>query len=485
MNLPPGPIEPNAADARGPSAEGPTLRDYANARTSGPSRPSPERRAPSRPSPDRPSPDRTAPERSDSTAAAIPHWRTWWTLSRFGQADLAVTLSAVAATLLGLIAIFDAGYVRSLARDQSLIPPEMRSQLTWLVPSCLAYLVARLVPIAAFRRAAIGLFAFSIVSLFLVEIFGESQNEAKRWIAVGGQKIQPSEFAKVALILYVAQMLAWKPTAPESRPARTFNDWIHEHIVPFIRRVGPFVPAFFAMMLVERGSDLGTAGVLLAITLVMFLTARIRLKSWLIGGTAVLLVVGILVMAQPYRMERIRHHQARWSVDNVNDIGYQTTQSERGMADGGLLGVGVGNGHVKHIIPATTNDFVMATIAEETGLLGASIVILILGVLAVRLALLLRAAGNPFARYVIAGVSAWVAVQACVNIMMANGTLPAIGIPLPFVSSGGSSLVALWAALGLAQSAALTAVAKRPVAEERIETRDHRRWDGRAHLPGA
>jgi cell division protein FtsW len=161
------------------------------------------------------------------------------------------------------------------------------------------------------------------------------------------------------------------------------------------------------------------------------------------------------------------------------------------MADGALIGVGVGNGHVKHIIPATTNDFVMATIGEETGLVGASVVILVLGVLAVRLASLMRAAASPFARYVIAGVSGWIAVQACVNIMMANGTLPAIGIPVPFVSSGGSSLVALWAALSIAQSAALTGAGKRAQGAERsekeegLETRDHWRRDRRTHFPGA
>jgi len=164
----------------------------------------------------------------------------------------------------------------------------------------------------------------------------------------------------------------------------------------------------------------------------------------------------------------------------MDDLGYQTVQSEAGMAAGNLVGVGIGAGRAKHVMPAATTDFIMATISEETGLLGSFVVLGVIGIVVSRLWTLSLKATDKFSSLVLGGTAAWIGVQSTVNVMMANGFFPAIGIPLPFVSSGGSSLVALWAALGLCQALAPQRVP--------VEARDAARTDGwrdrRTYLPG-
>jgi cell division protein FtsW len=204
--------------------------------------------------------------------------------------------------------------------------------------------------------------------------------------------------------------------------------------------------------MIEREPDLGTAAVILAIAAVMLFLGGVSKRSLVVGVLIGALGVFFLVTLEPYRVERILHHSERWNVGMVDDLGYQTTQSETAMAGGGFWGVGIGSGRAKHMLPAATTDFILATIGEETGLLGALGVLAMLGVLAWRLMHLGMRLSDRFGQLVLFGTAAWLGVQSSVNVMMANGTLPAIGIPLPLISSGGSSLIAIWGCLGICQS---------------------------------
>ena len=136
------------------------------------------------------------------------------------------------------------------------------------------------------------------------------------------------------------------------------------------------------------------------------------------------------------------------------------------MADGGVAGVGIGRGRAKYFLPATTTDFILATIAEETGLWGSLGVLALLGAITGRLVWLARKARSEFGGLVLYGIAAWFGIQTCTNFMMANGFLPAIGIPLPFFSSGGSSLLSLWAAVGVAQASCIAPVVAREKAKQ-------------------
>ncbi|HZH99200.1 MAG TPA: FtsW/RodA/SpoVE family cell cycle protein [Fimbriimonadaceae bacterium] len=359
-------------------------------------------------------------------------------------------------TLMGLLFIFDAGYARSLASGYGPIPREFRAQLMYLPVSLF---VAGLVASASsekWRRWSKPLFWISFVALLLpmMPVVGVERNGAARWFKFGPlPEVQPAEFVKLTTILFLAAVFAGRKAWPSKiRRAKHWADALDRIWIPKFKRL---LPAFFvlaAVVLIEKEPDLGTGAVVAATAFVMFVLGGATRKTLLYGGLLAVIGVGILIAEEPYRLERINVHAHRWDAANMDDLGYQTVQSELAMASGGLIGNGPGSGRAKHVLPAATTDFVIATIGEEFGLVGMLVVIGALAALVLRLLWLAQRAPTQFAALVLGGTAAWIGIQSCVNIMMANGFLPAIGIPLPFISSGGSSLIALWMALGVCQA---------------------------------
>lgn len=390
---------------------------------------------------------------------------------------------ALACTLVGMVLVFDAGYARALQQGRGMIPPEFRSQAMFLpVALLVGALVARF-PSDFWRRAATGVWFVSLLSLIGVKLFGHELNGAQRWIDLGPVSIQPAEFAKAATVLYLAAVFAHrKPwTGPAKRP-KDWANWLDHVAVPKLRRAVPAILVLIAVVLIEKEPDLGTAAVVAATAFAMFVAGGVSGRS--IAAMTVLgaLGVGFMIHQEPYRLERIENHAHRWSADHMDDTGYQTVQSEIAMASGGWTGVGIGAGRAKHVLPATTTDFIMATVGEEFGLVGALAVLGLLAALCIRLLMSAASATSTFARMVLCGTAAWIGIQTITNVMMANGTLPAIGIPLPFISSGGSSLAALWIAVGLCQSVLSPAPATQ---EEPVASRNHRWRNRRTRLSRA
>jgi cell division protein FtsW len=360
------------------------------------------------------------------------------------------------ATLLGLVAVFDAGYARSLAKDHGAIPTEFLMQLVFLVPSLFLGLLLGGIRPEKLQKNAKWLWYATIVALIAVEVVGVSQNGARRWLGVGRFSLQPAEFAKLAAVIYLAACLAGRKAWSEVRkPARDAPTWLDNVAVPKVRRCWPFITILFAAAFIEMEPDLGTAAIVVATAFLMFLPGKVTKTSLLVGIAGLVLGGFVMVQKQPYRLERFINHAHRWEKGVADDAGYQTTQSEQGMADGGVMGVGIGQGRAKYFLPATTTDFIMATVAEETGLWGSLCVLGLLGAITARLWILARKAPTEFGSLTLYGIAAWFGIQTCTNFMMANGFIPAIGIPLPFFSSGGSSILSLWAAVGVAQAALL------------------------------
>lgn len=391
---------------------------------------------------------------------------------------------AILASLIGLLFIFDAGYARSLRDGRGIIPREFIMQLITLPVAMFLGWQAGKIRTDKLQKWAGPIWAVVVVSLVLCMIppIGVSMNGAHRWIRFPGFQLQPAEFAKLAAVLYLAAAFAKRKAWPENIKRR--KDWAHwmdTIVVPKAQRALPLVWVMLGVLLIEIEPDLGTAAVVGATAGVMIFVGGISKKSIIACVALCVLGVGVLVVKQPYRMERITSHGDRWSIEHVDDNTYQTVQSEVAMAGGGITGEGLGNGRAKHVLPATTTDFVLATIAEETGLLGSWLILAVMGGLAVRIFYLAQGVKDRFPKLVLTGVGAWIGVQACVNMMMANAFMPPIGIPMPFISSGGSSLLALWLAVGLCQSMLRPA----PVKGEVLAISDHR-WRNRgAHLSGA
>jgi cell division protein FtsW len=391
----------------------------------------------------------------------------------------------MAATVIGMLFIYDAGYARALAMEMGPIPPEFRMQVIFMVPSLIgAALVARIRP-EMWKKGSKLVWVASLLLLIAVEVAGTEMNGAKRWIKIGPIPFQPAEFAKIATIVYLAGAFADRKAWPKNMPKRTFAQWMDSVAPAKLMRALPAIWVLFAVALIEHEPDLGTAAVVAATAFAMFPAGGVTWKSIVaaIGISAV--GAGAMVIKQPYRMERITNHVHRWENGNADDIGFQTVQSEAAMASGGLFGVGIGNGRAKHILPATTTDFIMATIGEEVGLVGSLFVLSLIGGIVWRLKWLAAKATDRFASLILFGTAAWIGIQTCVNVMMANGFLPAIGIPLPFISSGGSSLVALWIALGLCQSVLAPQPEPVPEEEKPREVNRNRRRHGRTRLSRA
>lgn len=404
--------------------------------------------------------------------------------------DGQILLLGAILTIVGAVLVFDAGYARSLRDGYGAIPRESIMQLVFGGIGLVISLVLASVSQHRWRRWAIPIFVVCLVGVVLPMVpgIGVERNGAHRWIRILGQEIQPAEFAKIATILFIAAVFAGRKTVVQrARKIKNWGqrlDWV---VVPWLKRMLPVGAVMLMILLIEFEPDLGTAAVVLFTAATMAFMGGIRPTALVAGALVLAVGVSLLVARQPYRLERVDKHLHRWSGKNMDDIGYQTVQSELAMASGGVFGVGIGQGRAKHLLPAATTDFIPATIGEEFGLVGVLLVLGLLGALSLRLLVLASKAKTPFASLVLGGTGAWIGIQSIVNVSMANGALPAIGIPLPFVSYGGSSLVALWVALGLCQAVlAPVAPPKAVVSMEEESASGGDRWrDGRTRLSRA
>ena len=380
---------------------------------------------------------------------------------------------ALAASAIGLVAIWDSGYARA-ASDGALLPRELWMQVAVLILSLFATWYVSRKPASVWRKVGLLAFLAGAVGVALVEVpgLGVTINGATRWIRVGEFTVQPSEFAKLGVLLFLAAAFGdrkpWK--CPQRRPRHWGEtlDWIW---VPKFVRALPFLLVLVLALVIERSPDLDTALVIAGVALAMLFVSGATWKSigWVLAIGV--LVVGVFGFQERFRMDRLTSHSGRWSQELRDGAGYQTTMSEAALASGGLFGVGLGNGRAKHLLPTPTTDFVLATVAEEFGLVGALVVIGLLGGIVWKLLQLAFYTGSRHARLFLTGVAVWVGMQTVVNVLMVNGTLPPVGIPLPFVSYGGSSLLALWLAVGIAMSLSRVRV---PQEEMAVETSGNR-----------
>jgi len=275
--------------------------------------------------------------------------------------------------------------------------------------------------------------AVAALVLVLVPGIGTVAGGARRWMALGPVRFQPAELAKVALVLYLARSLARK----QSR-LRLFSVGLLPHLLVGGLLVG--------LCLLER--DLGTGVILALILFAMLFAAGARLGGLLAAALLALPVAWMAVAGTPYRMQRVQAFLDPFQ--HRGGAGFQMVESLLGIGSGGFLGQGLGQGKAKlFYLPAAHTDFIAAVIAEETGLLGVTLLLLLYGVFTWRgLRAAARAPGG-FARHAALGITILVASQALVNLSVVFVLLPTKGLTLPFVSYGGSSLVTLLGASGL------------------------------------
>jgi cell division protein FtsW len=340
----------------------------------------------------------------------------------------------VVLNLVGLVMVLSASSVMSLETTGSSWTYAIR-QAMWMALGFVALAITLRIDLSFWRHnARRGLvIAVGLLLVVLVPGLGVSANGSTRWVGFGQLQLQPSEFAKLALLIFVADLLARR--ADRVRDSR-FS----------IRPVMVVTAVFGGLLMLQP--NLGTTILLGCIVMVMLFIAGAPGGPLLGCGLGGAFAAVVLAMSAPYRRARLLGFLHPWS--DPSNTGYQVIQSQVGLADGHLLGAGLGASRAKWgFLPYAHTDFIFAIIGEELGLVGAIAVVLLfvaLAVLGVRTAMRSR---DRFGMLVAAGVTAWLSIQALVNIGAVIGVLPVTGVPLPFISFGGSSLLFTLVASGL------------------------------------
>ncbi|MBT9252515.1 MAG: putative lipid II flippase FtsW [Brockia lithotrophica] len=309
-------------------------------------------------------------------------------------------------------------------------------QLLWAGLGSVVLVAAMHFPLRLLRKLTPLALASAYVFLVLVLVphVGTEVNGSRSWLRFGGLSFQPSEFAKLALLLYLAAFVANRG----------------ERIARF--REG-FLPPLFVggslAFLVLLENDLGTAAILLGTTLVVLYLSGADLRHLLLVGVVAAAGIALAILLVPYRMNRLFAFLDPWS--DPQGRGYHLIQSLYAIAHGRLGGVGLGYGTQKaYYLPYAHNDFIFAVVIEELGAIGGALLLFLLASLVLRIAFLAARTDDPFARTLAYGIAASLSIQTMFNLGGVTGLLPITGVTLPFISYGGTSLVLSLGEVGIA-----------------------------------
>ncbi len=381
------------------------------------------------------------PTSTPNDRAAEPGWR-----DRLNQHPMApyhlILGSSMLLLVLGLVMVLSSSSVESYDIYQSAFTLFSRQALFAAIGVVAMVIIARL-PIPLVRRASLMFLALTVVLLLLVFVpgIGAGVHGQRNWIKLFGPfRLQPSEFAKLALIIWAADLFA--------RKDHLLHQWKHL-MVPFLP-----VAAGLVLLVVAEG-DLGTAIIMSIIVAALLFVAGAPMWIFAALGSVGVAGVGALSLTAGYRMERFTawlHPEA-----DLDGAGWQLTQGKVALGTGGWWGVGLGGSREKWgALPEAHTDFIFPVIGEELGLFGALTVIALFGAITVFTLRMAIRTSDTFVRVACVGIVAWLIGQALVNLGAVLQLLPITGVPLPFVSYGGSSLLPSLMAIGL-----LLAFAKR------------------------
>ncbi len=370
-------------------------------------------------------------------------------------------LVTAALVLFGLVMVYSATSGSAALGNGNPLGFVEKQAMYAIVGVALLVVVSRL-DLDRIRALAPSLVVTALVLCLGVLAVGARINGARRWLTVGPFVFQPSELAKLAVVVWTAAYLSRRP------PPRTLKE--------LARPLGILVLVFAALVLVEP--DLGTALTLLLVVGAVLLVSGTRMSLLASAYGIVLGLAAIAAWSSPYRRDRLLTFLDPWK--DPTGAGLQNVQALISMGSGGVFGRGLGNGiEPLYYLPEAHTDMMFAVVGEELGLVGVTLVIMAfcaIGYAGIRLAIACR---DPFAKRLAAGITALVCGQAAINMAAAIGLAPLTGIPLPFVSYGGSSLVVMLVGVGMLLNIA------RNGGRATAAVPDRGRRDGRTRRAGA
>ena len=356
-----------------------------------------------------------------------------------GSIDLPFAALTLLLLTIGVVMVLSASYARayySAATGHNAAYYFLR-QLGFALAGTAAMFVMSRIPMSFYRRMSFPLLAVSALLLLVVPFIGVSQGDAKRWIDLGFTTFQPSEIAKVAVILYFSALICKYKGAMS-----TFR----YGILPFAAVLGVIV----GLLVLEP--HFSAAIIIIAIGGVMLFLGGVKLR-WFIGvGVTALTALGVIITFFPYASGRI----STWldPFANTSGDGYQIVQSLYSIGSGGLFGLGLGQGRQTYMyLPEEHNDFIFAVVCEELGFAGAVAILLLFAALIVRGYILAMHMRDRFSFLVTAGITTLLAIQVILNVAVVTNLVPCTGISLPFFSYGGTALMIQLGEMGIILSA--------------------------------
>ena len=344
------------------------------------------------------------------------------------EAIIAITFVLL---ILGTINVFSASFVFAEAEFDT---PYffLKRHVINVVVGLIAFIVCFRVDYHIWRRGIVAILGFTIFALILVLIIGPVVNGAKRWLPLGVTQFQPAELAKLVSIMISAAYISMRVKLQQPLELFTLQAGI--------------IGVMFG--LTEMEPDMGTGCIILGIPMLMLVVSGLENKKILALAGAAVAGVAALVIREPYRLERLKITYDPWS--DAQNYGYQTVQSLSAIGSGELTGMGLGVGVSKYdYLPEAHTDFAFAIFCQENGFLGAIFVFLLFGAFAIYAARIANRARDEYGQILAMGIMLLVVGQAIANLFMVGGMMPVVGVPLPFISYGGTSLIITMAAIGI------------------------------------
>jgi cell division protein FtsW len=358
-----------------------------------------------------------------------------WKLAGFSHGG--VLLVGLLLSLVGVLMIYSSSAVLGMQKVGDGLY-YVKKQLIFLGLGWLGYFIVAQIPFVRLTRLRIAALAVALGSLILVLIpgIGQSAGGAQRWIFLGFGQFQPAELARLLIVFYMAATLVMKADRLDS-----FN----HGFLPLLTVTG------MAMLLLLLQPDFGSAMSVFALCLALWFVGRVPMAY--LGGLLILMLPAVVFMifGASYRAQRVMTFLDPWA--DPQGAGFQVIQSFLAFYHGGWTGVGIGNSQQKlFYLPEAHTDFIFSVIGEELGVVGVVFVVGLFLSLLLMGAKITRAQMSTFGYYLAAGVTLYLCLPALLNMMVTLGMLPTKGLPLPFLSSGGSSLMMSLIALGILQS---------------------------------
>lgn len=368
-------------------------------------------------------------------------------LKRLKDYDFTLIITPILLAGFGIVMIYSASMVTAVVEGNESTHYLIRQSI-WFVVGMIGFIICSIFPYKYYQKLMKFIILFIVILLVAVLIFGNSVNNAKSWFQIGPASMQPAEFAKLGLIMYLASIYSKK---------QAYISQFNTGVLP------PLILTGIILGLIVLQPDIGTASIIFLIACTVIFSSGIRLKHLSI---LIAIGVGLAILAVPFLVtdERLSRFTGAYQPFATPDSdGYQLIQSYVAIGVGGLTGEGLGQSVQKlgYLVEAHT-DFIMAIVAEELGFIGVLIVLGMLAIIVLRGIFIARKCNDSFGALLALGISSMVGIQTFINLGSISGLLPITGVPLPFVSYGGSSLLIMLISMGILNNIA-SAVKKQEI----------------------